>query len=147
MVKSFYEPYWIDKRIVKKNMDEAKILEGRIFFDKEAEDRHVGFVKLDPIPLPKENEDDETKYLPMQYVKVFGIRQLNRVMHLDKVYIKFVDWIYWGNAGPKLTKNIDFNEYDKFEACAQREMENEYLRLQSIHEEKTGSKEGFVFDD
>ena len=54
--------------------------------------------------------------MPMQYVKVFGIRQLNRCYHLDKVYIKFVDWIYWGNAGTKLVKDIDFNEHEKYEA-------------------------------
>ena len=64
--------------------------------------------------------------MPMQYVKVFGIRQLNRCYHLDKVYIKFVDWIYWGNAGTKMAKDVDFLELEKYEALCQRELAREY---------------------
>ena len=59
LVKTFYEQYWTDKRLLKQSLDQGKILEGRLFFDKNAQDRSVGFVKLDPIPLPPENEGDE----------------------------------------------------------------------------------------
>lgn len=33
LVKTFYEQYWTDKRLVKQNLDQGKILEGRLFFD------------------------------------------------------------------------------------------------------------------
>ena len=59
MVKTFYEQYWTDKRLVKQSLNQGKILEGRLFFDKNSTDRSVGLVKLDPIALPQENEGDE----------------------------------------------------------------------------------------
>ena len=76
-------------------------------------DKVYGFVKVDPIARPKDDPEGETEYFEMNWVKVWGIRNLNRCFHLDKVYIKFVNWIDWGNAGLKITKNIDFYEWEK----------------------------------
>ena len=50
----------------------------------------------------------------LQPIKVWGIRHLNRAYHLDKVYIKLVNWIEWGKAGNKLLANVPFDDYDRF---------------------------------
>jgi len=47
-------------------------------------------------------------------IKVWGIRHLNRAYHLDKVYVKLVNWIEWGNAGSKMIANVPFDDYDRF---------------------------------
>jgi hypothetical protein len=60
----------------------------------------------------------------MQDVKIWGIKNLNRAYHLDKVYIKLVNWIEWGNAGAKLTKDIDFDEYSKYWLYCQKTIQN-----------------------
>lgn len=62
------------------------------------------------------------------------------------MYIKFVDWIYWGNAGKKLEKDIDFNEHEKYEALCQRELAREYYKLRNQHREKHGNLDDFKFD-
>ena len=62
----------------------------------------------------------------MKHIKIWGIRKLNRCYHLDKVYVKFVNWIDWGNAGTKITKDIDFDEWEKVTAHGQRQMLAEY---------------------
>ena len=58
----------------------------------------------------------------MNDVKIWGIKNLNRAYHLDKVYVKLVNWIEWGNSGSKLTKDIDFEEYDKYWVYCQKLM-------------------------
>lgn len=121
LLKTFYEPYWTDKQLIKKSLDNGKILEGRLFFDKN-DNKQQGFVRLDPIEMPKKDPTDTTEYLKMQDVKVWGLRNLNRAYHMDKVYIKFTNWIEWGNAGGKLTKDIDFDEYQKYWLYCQRKL-------------------------
>jgi hypothetical protein len=111
LLKTFYEPYWTDKKMISQSLDSGKILEGRLHFDPNVKEKTQGFVRLDPIPII---EEDSITYLKMQDVKIWGIKNLNRAYHLDKVYIKLVNWIEWGNAGSKLTKDIDFDEYSKY---------------------------------
>lgn len=71
-----------------------------------------------PDPIVYEENPDETieenktyNTLQLQPIKIWGIKNLNRAFHLDRVYVKFVDWIQWGNAGKKLLQNIDFDEF------------------------------------
>lgn len=51
----------------------------------------------------------------MRPIKVWGLRNLNRAFHLDRVYVKFVDWIEWGTAGGKVIteQEFDFQEPEK----------------------------------
>jgi hypothetical protein len=123
LLKTFYEPYWTDKKLIKQALENGKILEGRLHFDKSVPEKTQGFVRLDPIPIP--GEDGQVTYLPMHDVKIWGIKNLNRAYHMDKVYVKFVNWIEWGNAGQKLTKDIDFEEYTKYWLYCQMKMQSE----------------------
>ena len=97
--------------MISQSLESGKILEGRLYFDPNVKEKSQGFVRLDPIPII---EEDSITYLKMQDVKIWGIKNLNRAYHLDKVYVKLVNWIEWGNAGSKLTKDIDFDEYSKY---------------------------------
>ena len=47
--------------------------------------------------------------MQLRPIKVFGIRNLNRTYHLDRVYVKFVDWIEWGAAGGKIITEQEFD--------------------------------------
>ena len=84
----FYEPYWTDQRLIKTSLAEGKIVQGRLFFDKTLPDKSFGFVKVDPIHRP---DDDDEPPFQLNHIKVWGIRNLNRCYHLDKVYVKFVN--------------------------------------------------------
>ena len=44
----------------------------------------------------------EKSYYQMKPIKIWGIQNLNRCFHLDKVYVKFVNWAEWGSAGSKI---------------------------------------------
>lgn len=111
-------------------MDEGKIVEGRLFIDKTMGDKTYGFVKVDPIYL---GEDEEPFY--MNHVKVWGIRHLNRCFHLDKVYVRFVNWIDWGKVGTKITNQIDFEEWDKLQTHGQVQMIREHLSQKKASED------------
>ena len=64
----------------------------------------------------------KTESLQMRPIKIWGLRNLNRAYHLDRVYVKFVNWIEWGTAGNKLISNIDFNEPHKVQEFGQHHM-------------------------
>lgn len=32
---------------------------------------------------------------------------------MDRVYVKFVNWVEWGKAAYKTIKNVDFDEHEK----------------------------------
>ena len=44
---------------------------------------------------PEEQDEEKKIYktLQLQPIKIWGVKNLNRAFHLDKVYVKFVDWI------------------------------------------------------
>lgn len=71
----------------------------------------------------------------MKPIKIWGLRNLNRAYHLDRVYVKFVNWIEWGTAGNKLISNIDFSELKNFQVHGQNKL-NTFL----IEESKNASK-------
>lgn len=78
----------------------------------------VGFVMPDPISVQHADQEaggDKTDTLQMRPIKIWGLRHLNRAYHMDRVYVKFVNWIEWGTAGNKLISNIDFEEHLKFQ--------------------------------
>lgn len=62
-----------------------------------------GFVMPDPVV--SEDGEQQIQILP---IKIWGIRNLNRCWHLDRVYVKLTNWVEWGKAGKKLIENIDF---------------------------------------
>ena len=55
LVKSFYEPYWVDKKLIADNLKKGHIVEGRLFFDDSMVFKNYGFVLPDPIEI----EEDE----------------------------------------------------------------------------------------
>lgn len=86
---SFYEKYITDKNALSQGLEQGKYVKGRLFFDylSEKKDRfEIGFVKAEGIDMP---------------IKVWGLRNLNRSLHMDEVYLKFVQWIDWGKASVK----------------------------------------------
>lgn len=142
----FYEPHWTDSKLISKSINEGKIVEGRLFFDKTMGDKTYGFVKVDPIARTSENPDEYIEPFCMKHIKIWGIRNLNRCYHLDKVYIKFVNWIDWGNAGTKIIKDIDFDELEKVTSHGQREMLAEYQH-KFREAEESGTLDSFKFND
>ena len=84
--------------------------------DPTLKDKSYGFVVADKI----QDGDKEIQLLP---IKIWGIRHLNRCMHMDKVYVKMVNWVEWGNAGNKLVSQIDFDQYEKFRKYGQQQFE------------------------
>ena len=57
-------------------------------------------------------DDDGWRTIQLRPIKIWGIRHLNRAFHLDRVYVRFVDWIDWGSAGGKVIneQGFDFEE-------------------------------------
>jgi len=108
-------------------------------------DKTYGFVKVDPIARTSEDPDAIPESFYMRHIKIWGIRNLNRCYHLDKVYVKFVNWIDWGNAGNKITKDIDFDEWEKVTSHGQRQMLAEYQQKQQEAQE-SGTLDSFKFD-
>lgn len=96
----FYEPYWTDQKLIQQSLEKGKIIEGRLFFDPNLRDKSYGFVKADPLVYC--NDKGEITKFELLPIKIWGIRHLNRCFHLDKVYVKLVNWIEWGKAGNKL---------------------------------------------
>lgn len=137
----FYEQHWTDERLIEQSLESGKVVAGRLFFDKAESQKTVGFVMPDPIIV--ENFDHEAncwrpESLQLKPIKIWGLRNLNRAYHLDRVYVKFVNWIEWGTAGSKLIANIDFQEHEKFQIHGQSKL-NKFL-----NEERT--KEGSPAD-
>ena len=99
----FYEPHWTDQKLIDKQLGQGKMLAGRLFFDPNQNPKVVGFVKPDPIV-----SDDGLDSLQLLPIKIWGIRHLNRCMHMDRVYVKFVNWVEWGKASHKTINNVDF---------------------------------------
>ena len=75
-------------------------MQGRLIFGRKQGQKNFGFVVPDPVWY-KVAEDD-WRIIELRPIKVWGLRNLNRAFHLDKVYVKFVDWIEWGSAGGKV---------------------------------------------
>ena len=58
-------------------------------------------------------------------IKVWGVRNLNRSLHMDKVYVKFVQWVEWGKASLNQTANIDFEEHFQYtNICDEKDKES-----------------------
>lgn len=104
----FYETYWTDRKLIETQLSKGKLLAGRLFFDPEQKPKVIGYVMPDPII-----SDDGEQSLQILPIKIFGIRYLNRCHHLDRVYVKFVNWVEWGKAANKTVKTIDFLQHDK----------------------------------
>ena len=83
--------------------------------DPTLKEKTYGFVMPDKIV-----SDDGQKEIQLLPIKIWGIRHLNRCLHLDKVYVKLVNWVEWGNAGNKMISKIDFDQYEKFQKYAQQ---------------------------
>jgi len=98
LIKSYYEKHVTDAKLLAEGIAAGKYLEGRIFFDKNVPDKHDGFVKVDGVD---------------KAIKVMGLQNLNRALHLDTVVIKLQNWVCWEPAQNKITKHIDFNEMPK----------------------------------
>ena len=74
LVKTFYEKHIKDEEILRQGYEQGKLVKGRIYFDVNG-DKSIGFVKADSIDLP---------------IKVWGLRNLNRALHMDEVYLRLV---------------------------------------------------------
>lgn len=109
MPASFYESWWTDIRLINQQLSKGKLLVGRLFFDPQISPKNYGFVVPDPIV----SEDGESS-LQLPPIKIWGIRNLNRCWHLDRVYVKLVNWVEWGKSSNKLIKNIDFEAANKY---------------------------------
>jgi hypothetical protein len=83
-----------------------------LFIDSSLVHKNYGFVVPDVIEYL--DEDNEYKRFELKPIKVWGIKNLNRCFHLDKVLVKFTNWAEWGTSGLKITQNVDFNDFDKF---------------------------------
>lgn len=54
-------------------------------------------------------------------------------MHLDRVYVKLVNWVEWGKAGNKLIQNIDFLQHEKLNEYIEAKMQdNEGQKVERI---------------
>jgi hypothetical protein len=97
-----------NKDQIKAGLENGKLVEGTLYFDKTVRDRTFGYVKLHDIP--KEILDENPDFKGDVLVKIMTIRHLNRALHLDKVTIKLCNWKKWERARPKLVSNFDFTE-------------------------------------
>ena len=79
-------------------MSKGKLIKARLFFDK-AEDKSIGFATSEGIQQP---------------IKVWGLKNLNRSLHMDEVLLRFVQWTDWGKASSKQTDTLDFEEHLQF---------------------------------
>ena len=77
-----------------------------------------------PDLIESEETGESVQLLP---IKVWGIRHLNRCYHLDKVYVKLVNWIEWGKAGNKMIANVGFDDYDRFMDYSQHHFDIERI--------------------
>jgi hypothetical protein len=83
--------------------------------------KNYGFVLPDPISVTDDEgePDPDTgerpkKVLEIKPIKIWGVKNLNRCFHMDKVYVKFVDWVEWGTAGSKLIENVNFRDFEEY---------------------------------
>lgn len=98
---SFYEKLIKDQSVLSKGIQDGKFLEGTIYFDPKISTKGDGFVKVEGIK---------------NAVKVRGLQYLNRAFHLDRVVVKFVNWVIWEKAQAKFTRNIDFEEESSYQS-------------------------------
>ena len=75
-----------------------------------------------PDPIVSDNGKSS---LQLNAIKIWGMRHLNRCLHLDRVYVKFVNWVEWGKAGNKLVKDIDWNQAEKYQDWVENKIESD----------------------
>ena len=83
MVENFYEKQIKDETILAKGIADGKFVQGTLYFDKTLKNKWDAYVKVAGL---------------QKYVKVRGLKNLNRALHLDTVVIKFINWVIWEKA-------------------------------------------------